>query len=67
MSEMFTDMEEVHAYIDNLLLITTGSWENHLEKLGQVLGRLNQTELKVNAQKSFFSCHGLEYLRHWMM
>eukprot|EP00957_Ditylum_brightwellii_P184878 14080342-Ditylum_brightwellii.AAC.1 len=56
------DIKEVHAYINNLLLITNRDWESHLQKLNKVLGRPKHAELKVNAQKSFFSCQELEYL-----
>eukprot|EP00957_Ditylum_brightwellii_P074664 5674742-Ditylum_brightwellii.AAC.1 len=40
MTKMFANTKEVQAYIDNLLLITTGSWENHPEKLDKALDRL---------------------------
>eukprot|EP00957_Ditylum_brightwellii_P021863 1648891-Ditylum_brightwellii.AAC.1 len=54
MSKLFANIKEVRAYINNLMLITTRSWENHLEKLNTVLDRLKQASLKVNTQKSFF-------------
>eukprot|EP00957_Ditylum_brightwellii_P165164 12575162-Ditylum_brightwellii.AAC.1 len=53
MSEMSTDIKEVCAYIDNLLLTTNGDWDSHLQKLDEVLGRLKCAWLKVNAKKSF--------------
>eukprot|EP00957_Ditylum_brightwellii_P002626 202142-Ditylum_brightwellii.AAC.1 len=31
MSKMFANIKELHAYIDNLLLITNGDWDNHLQ------------------------------------
>ncbi len=36
--------------------------ENNLEKLGEVLRRLREAGLKVNAAKSFFCTHEIEYL-----
>eukprot|EP00957_Ditylum_brightwellii_P096746 7368203-Ditylum_brightwellii.AAC.1 len=39
-SKMFANIKEVRVHINNLLIITTGSWENHLEKLDKVLNRL---------------------------
>ena len=36
MSKKFADIEEVRAYIDNLLLITNGDQDNHLQKLDEV-------------------------------
>ena len=45
--------EYVRAYIEDLLVITSGSLEDHLEKLREVLRRLRNAGLKVNAAKSF--------------
>eukprot|EP00957_Ditylum_brightwellii_P106521 8127591-Ditylum_brightwellii.AAC.1 len=39
-------IEEIHAYIDNLLLITNRDWDNHLQTLNKVLGRLRYEGLK---------------------
>eukprot|EP00957_Ditylum_brightwellii_P164685 12538824-Ditylum_brightwellii.AAC.1 len=50
MSEMFANTKEEHVCINNLLLITTMSWENHLEKLDESLGRPNQAGLKAHSK-----------------
>jgi hypothetical protein len=55
-------LEYVRAYLDNLLVITRGTLEDHLDKLREVLRRLRDAELKVNADKSSFCTHGIEYL-----
>jgi hypothetical protein len=55
-------LEYVRAYIDDLLVITRGTLEDHLEKLREVLRRLREAGLKVNAAKSFFCTHEIEYL-----
>jgi hypothetical protein len=52
----------VRAYIDDLLVITRGTLEDHLEKLREVLRRLHEAGLKVNAAKPFFCTHEIEYL-----
>jgi hypothetical protein len=44
------------------LVITRGSLEDHLEKLREVLRRLRDAGLKVNAAKSCFCTHEIEYL-----
>jgi hypothetical protein len=49
MNELFIGMDEVRAYIDDLLLITSGTYEEH-PKLDQVLLRLREAGLKVNAE-----------------
>ncbi len=66
MGELFAGMELARAYIDDLLLVSSRSFENHLDKLEQVLSRLQQAGFKVNATKSFFGKEALEYLGHWI-
>jgi hypothetical protein len=45
-----------------LTVITRGTLEDHLEKLRDFLRRLRNAGLKVNAAKSFFCSHEIEYL-----
>ena len=60
--DLMEALEYVRAYIDDLLVITRETLEDHLEKLGEVLRRLREAGLKVNAAKSFFCTHEIEYL-----
>ena len=53
MINLMEALEYERAYIDNLLVITRGTLEDHLVKLGEVLRRLREAGLKVNAAKSF--------------
>ena len=62
MSILMNDLENVRAYIVDLLLIINDTWEDHLEQLDEVLTRLEKAGLKVNANKSFFGKEELEYL-----
>ena len=62
MMNLMEALEYVRAYIDDLLVITRGTLEDHLEKLREVLRRLRAGGLKVNAPKSFFCTHEIEYL-----
>jgi Reverse transcriptase (RNA-dependent DNA polymerase) len=62
MSTLMQDLKYVRAYIDDLLIITHGSFEEHIDKLKVVLGQLRDAGLKVNAKKSFFAREELEYL-----
>ena len=55
-------LEFVRVYIDDLLVITKGSFEDHLEKLKQVLSTLQEAGLKCNLSKSFFCQEQVEYL-----
>jgi hypothetical protein len=44
------------------VISTESGFEQHLEKLEQVLNRLSEAGLKINAVKSFFGRTELEYL-----
>ena len=66
MNELFTGLEYVRAYIDNLLVIIKGSFKDHLEKLDQVLNKLKNASLKIKASKSFSAQEELEYLGYWI-
>ena len=66
MSELMIGLEFARAYIDDLLVITTGPFDNHLVDLEKVLSRLSEAGLKVNTTKSFFGRTELEYLGYWI-
>jgi Reverse transcriptase (RNA-dependent DNA polymerase) len=66
MSELFDGFEFVRTYIDNLLTLTKGTFEDHLEKLKKVLYCLRQAGLKISSNKSFFAKTKLEYLGYWI-
>ena len=67
MSTLFADLEYVCTYIDNLLVITKGDLNNHLDKLEVVLTKFKCAGIKINANKLFFCQHQLEYLGYWLM
>jgi len=62
MNNLLGDLEFIRAYIDDLLILTKGNWEDHLEKLEEVFQRLQKAGLKVNIKKSFFGKDELKYL-----
>ena len=53
MSDLMRHLEFVKVYIDDLLVITKGSFEDHLEKLRQVLSTLQKAGLKCNLAQGF--------------
>ena len=57
-----SELEHVRVYLDDLLVITKGTFEDHLEKLDGVLAKLMKAGLKVNLKKSFFACTETDYL-----
>jgi len=54
MNNLFSGLEYVRCYIDDILCITKSNWNNHLNKLDEVLQRLKDAGMKVNASKTFF-------------
>jgi hypothetical protein len=62
MSELMEGLDFARAYIDDLLVVTQGDFTTHLDQLEQVLTRLAEAGLKINATKSTFCCKELEYL-----
>ena len=66
MNELFSGLEYVRAYIDDLLMISKGFFTDHLQKVNIVLQQLKQVRLKINASKSFFAQDELEYLGYWI-
>ena len=62
MSNLFRDLEFVREYIDDLLITSNGSLQDHLDKVEQILERLCKIGLKVNANKSKFCRTEVEYL-----
>jgi hypothetical protein len=62
MPELMVALEFKQIYIDDLLCITWVILDDHLEKLREVLTRLQDAGLTENAQKSKFCATGTEYL-----
>ena len=62
MSELMASLEFVRTYLDDLLCISKGSLDDHLNKLRRVLIRLRDAGLTVNARKSSFCAVETEYL-----
>jgi hypothetical protein len=62
MSELFIDMTFVIVYQDDILVLTSGSFDNHLRQLGNIYTRLHHNNLQVNAEKSSFCALETEYL-----
>jgi hypothetical protein len=61
MLELMETLEYVRAYLDNLLCISKLSLEDYLEKLEEVLRRIRDAGLKVNAAKLTFCTLEIEY------
>ena len=66
MNKLFHDLDHVWTYIDDLLCITKGDFEGHLNKLEKIFQKLQRAGLKINAKRSFFVCSKLKYLGYWI-
>ena len=62
MSGLMSTLEYVRTYLDDLLIISQGDFNDHLEKLQAALQKLQEAGLKVNCAKSTFGVHECEYL-----
>jgi hypothetical protein len=62
MSELFINMISVIVYQDNILVLTSGSFDDHLRQLRNVFKQLHHNNLQVNAEKSSFGALETEYL-----
>jgi hypothetical protein len=60
--DLMASLDFVQAYMDNLLIIIRQTLDKHLQKMETVLTRLCDAGLKVNATKSLFCAHEIEYL-----
>jgi hypothetical protein len=61
-SDLLESLEYAQAYLHDLLCISRSSLEDNQEKLEEVLRRLYNVGLKVNAEKLTFCALEIEYL-----
>jgi hypothetical protein len=66
MMEVVGDLDFARAYIDDILIISNGTFEDHMAKLDQVLARLEQAGFRANVRKCFFGEQEIEYLGYWL-
>ena len=50
MNEIFNGLEYVRVYIDDLLIISDGNFEDHLYKVKLVLKKLKAAGFKINVE-----------------
>ena len=66
MEEVLGDIEYARTYIDDILVTSSGSFEDHCAKLDKVLERLEKAGFRANVRKCFFGEAELEYLGYWL-
>ena len=66
MFELFLDLEYIRADIDDLLVMSTSTFEEYLGKLEKAFACVSDAGLKINANKLQFVQSLIEYLGHWI-
>ena len=61
-TKLMDGIEGAFIYIDNPLLITKGTFKEHLTAIRQVLKRMQTKDLQVNIDKPHFAVTEVEYL-----
>ena len=62
LGQLFSDMENVLIYIDDILVVTHGSFEEHLEVLEEVFNRLTKKSMQVHPRKCDWFKKEVDYL-----
>jgi cleavage and polyadenylation specificity factor subunit 1 len=62
MADLLGDLEFARTYIDDILIISKGDFDDHLQKVDQVLERLENAGFRANVRKCSFAKDSLEYL-----
>ena len=66
MTKLFVGLDFVRVYLDDILIISNGTLEDHMNKAALVLERLQLADFRVNVRKSVFAVHETEYLGYWL-
>ena len=60
MSDLMRALVYVRTYLGDLLVITKGTFDDHLVKIKAVLKQLKEARLRANAPTCGFSLHEIE-------
>jgi hypothetical protein len=55
--------QDVIHYADDIMIATDGTFEEHMEKVGQVLGRLKKGNIKIRPLKISVAKNTVDFLR----
>ena len=62
MAQLFSDFDRVNVYLDDILIMSSGTLKDHLEKLEKILHWLQKAGFAVSVQKSLFAGDHVDYL-----
>jgi putative transposase len=65
-NDLLGDLDYVQVYLDDILITSNGSFQDHLKKLQLVSKRFEQVNFRANLHKCFFAQDELDYLGHWL-
>ena len=65
-NEIMGNLPNVRAYLDDILVTTAGSFEDHLKHVELVLQHLTDAGFAVNLCKSSFAVTEIDYLGYWI-
>jgi transposase InsO family protein len=65
-NDLLGDLDFVQVYLDDILITSSGSFQDHLKKLHIVFKRLEQANFRANLHKCFFAQDELDYLGYWL-
>ncbi len=60
--QLFDEIESVRAFIDDLLVVTHGNFQDHIDQLNLVMTKLEEAGPKCKIDKCFFAQPEMEYL-----
>jgi Reverse transcriptase (RNA-dependent DNA polymerase). len=64
MTKLFRDLEYVECFIDDLAIFTTGTYEDHLKHVAEVLKHLDAHNFSLKSKRCKFAMKEVEYLGH---
>ena len=67
MSALMNDLEFVRVYLNDLFVITSSSFEEHLAKVKEVMNRPQSAGIKLNMDKCKVTVPKVEYLGYIIM
>ena len=62
MNDLRGHLDYARVYIDDILITSDGTFQDHMAKLTEVLDLLQKAGFRANVRKCFFAKQELEYL-----
>ena len=62
MMKLLGDLPWCQVYMDDILITSNGTYNNHIDKLAEVLRRLEKAGFRANVRKCTFAADHVEYL-----